>query len=95
MDLFYNYCRSKQLRPKTMQTYRQGLQLFELWLKGQGIVDVTEICEMTIREYILNLQERGKYAYSIWNEKYVRNNNKIISQMQSPPSAHASSGYCA
>lgn len=62
MDLFYNYCRSKQLRPKTMQTYRQGLQLFELWLKGQGIGDVTEICEMTIRGYILNLQERGKYA---------------------------------
>jgi len=62
MELFYTYCRSKQLRPKTMQAYRQGLELFAAWLQQQGIEHVTEIREMTIRSYILNLQERGKYA---------------------------------
>jgi len=59
LELFSNYCRSRQLRPRTMQTYRQSIRLFAAWLRGR---DVEEIHEMTIRDYILDLQERGKYA---------------------------------
>ena len=31
--LFMDYCRSKQLRPKTMASYEQTLKLFSRWLK--------------------------------------------------------------
>ena len=62
LELFSNYCRSRQLRPRTMQTYRQSIRLFAAWLREREIEDVEEIHEMTIRDYILDLQERGKYA---------------------------------
>ena len=45
-----------------MQTYRQSIRLFAAWLRERDIEDVEEIHEMTIRDYILDLQERGKYA---------------------------------
>ena len=31
--MFMDYCRSKQLRPKTMASYEQTLKLFSRWLK--------------------------------------------------------------
>ena len=31
--MFMDYCRSKQLRPKTMDSYEQTLKLFSRWLK--------------------------------------------------------------
>ena len=65
IPLFLDYCRSKQLRPKTMQSYEQSLRLFTGWLEEEGDVQkVSEIKEMTIRRYILKLQSRGKYAVS-------------------------------
>ena len=33
ITLFLNYCRSKQLRPKTLQSYEQTLALFAKWLR--------------------------------------------------------------
>ena len=65
IPLFLDYCRSKQLRPKTMQSYEQSLRLFTGWLEAEGdVLKVSEIKEMTIRRYILELQSRGKYAVS-------------------------------
>ena len=55
-------CRSRQLRPKTMISYEQTLKLFSLWIEEQkGIFKVEDIKEKHIREYIIELQTRGKY----------------------------------
>ena len=58
------YCRSRQLRKKTMDSYEQGLRLFERWSQEQmGIDDVSRITEAVIRRYINDLTERGKYTF--------------------------------
>ena len=58
------YCRSRQLRKKTMDSYEQGLRLFERWSQEQmGIDDVSKITEAVIRRYINDLMERGKYTF--------------------------------
>ena len=59
-EYMYN-CRSRKLRPKTMQSYEQSLRLFERWCKEQmNIYDAKEITEGVIRRYINAIQERGK-----------------------------------
>ena len=61
--LFLDYCRSKELRPKTMHSYEQALRLFMIWVQEkEGIEEVEQVQEMTVRSYILSLQSRGKYA---------------------------------
>ena len=63
ISVFLNYCRSKQLRPKTIRSYEQALLLFARWMrKSEGVGMVEQVCEMTVRDYILYLQERGKYT---------------------------------
>ena len=58
------YCRSKQLRAKTMGSYEQTLRLFERWCaEMMNIHLVTDVTEGVIRHYITDLQERGKYSY--------------------------------
>ena len=43
------YCRSRQLRPKTMNSYEQGLRLFERWCQEQmGVNDGSKITENII-----------------------------------------------
>ena len=61
---FMLYCRSTQLREKTMLSYEQTLRLFEKWCKEeQGITSVDKVNENVIRRYIFDLQERGKYTF--------------------------------
>ena len=63
IDEYMYYCRSRQLRPKTMNSYEQTLRLFERWcLDEEDITEPTEVRESTIRKYICSLQERGKYT---------------------------------
>ena len=51
--LFMDYCMSKQLRPKTLQSYEQALKLFARWLRDEmGIEDVDDVKEPHIRSYI-------------------------------------------
>ena len=58
------YCRSRQLRAKTLNSYEQALRLFERWCKEQmSIDDVSKITDSVIRRYINDLQERGKYTF--------------------------------
>lgn len=53
ITLFLNYCRSKQLRPKMLQSYEQTLALFAKWLReSEKIEEVDQIREITIREYM-------------------------------------------
>lgn len=52
--LFMDYCMSKQLRPKTMKSYEQALQLFARWLREEmEIDDVEDVKEPHIRSYTL------------------------------------------
>ena len=68
------YCRSRQLREKTMNSYEQSLRLFERWCREQmGIDDVSKITENIIRRYINDLQERGKYTFYSNDSAAVRN----------------------
>ncbi len=61
---FMLYCRSTQLREKTMLSYEQALRLFEKWCQEeQGISTVDKVNENVIRRYIFDLQERGKYTF--------------------------------
>ena len=58
------FCRSRQLREKTMNSYEQALRLFEKWCKESlEIETVDKITENVIRRYINELQERGKYTF--------------------------------
>lgn len=64
IEEFMIYCKSKQLRAKTMASYEQALRLFERWcMNTMQLHLVTEITEPVIRHYITDLQERGKYSY--------------------------------
>ena len=64
IDEFMVYCRSRQLREKTMLSYEQTLRLFERWCREQlNIEEVDKVTENMIRCYINDLQERGKYSF--------------------------------
>ena len=64
LDEFMLFCRSKQLREKTLNSYEQTLRLFERWcFEELGIERVDAVTEGTVRRYITNLMERGKYSF--------------------------------
>ena len=69
------YCRSRQLREKTMNSYEQALRLFERWCQEQmNIDDVSKITDSMIRKYINDLQERGKYTF--YNNDKKKDSNR-------------------
>ena len=60
------YCRSTQLREKSMASYEQTLRLFERWCAEElRIFTVDKVTEPVIRKYINDLQERGKYTFYV------------------------------
>lgn len=63
--LYMDDCHSRQLRPKTMQSYEQALRLFNSWVgERHGVTQVEEVKDVHIRSYINDLQTRGKYTFS-------------------------------
>ena len=69
IDEYMVYCRSKQLRERTMSSYEQTLRLFERWCReNMGIDTVDKVTESIVRRYINDLQDRGKYAFYV-NDK--------------------------
>lgn len=63
---FMIYCRSTQLRDRTMYSYEQTLRLFERWCSDEHkIYSVDKVTENLIRRYITDLQERGKYTFYV------------------------------
>ena len=65
-DEFMLYCRSTQLREKTMSSYEQTLHLFGRWCADElKIYSVEKITENVIRKYIDDLQTRGKYTFYV------------------------------
>ena len=64
IDEFMVFCRSRQLREKTMTSYEQTLRLFQRWCaERMKIQTVDKVSESVIRRYINDLQERGKYSF--------------------------------
>ena len=72
--LFMDYCNSKQLRPKTLLSYEQTMQLFTRWLKDEMDIDeVEDVKEPHIRAYIVDLQKRGKYTFCADDKSAAKN----------------------
>ena len=75
IDEFMVYCQSKQLRPKSMQSYEQALRLFQRWcLDTRKIENVDEVKENDVRRYITDVQQRGKYTFYV-NDKQKKTNH--------------------
>ena len=84
-SLYMEYCRSKQLRQRTMMSYEQTIKLFIRWLKEvEGIDHVEQIREATIRHYILELQSRGKYTFYADVKQESTNNPKSRRDYRKP-----------
>lgn len=63
IDEYMYYCQSRRLRPKTLTSYEQTLRLFERWAREEEKLESpSEVREQTIRHYICDIQERGKYS---------------------------------
>ena len=61
---YMTHCNSRQLRQRTLISYEQTLQLFALWLqKTSHVTAVEAVREAHLRQYILDLQSRGKYTF--------------------------------
>ena len=71
---FMVYCRSTQLREKSMASYEQALRLFERWCAEElRIFTVDKVTEPVLRKYINNLQERGKYTFYVNDQSKKKN----------------------
>ena len=74
IDEFMVYCQSKQLRPKSMQSYEQALRLFERWCKEERHIEaVDKVKEADIRHYLKDVQQRGKYTVYVSDKKKQTN----------------------
>lgn len=63
VDDFMNYCDYKGLSKKSMKSYEQTLRLFIRYLKDEcNIANTGDIKEQTIKNYLANIKERGKYT---------------------------------
>ncbi len=66
IDEFMVYCRSTQLRERSMKSYEQTLRLFERWcMEEMNITAVDKVTEPVIRRDITDLQTRGKYTFAL------------------------------
>ncbi|WP_053957137.1 tyrosine-type recombinase/integrase [Inediibacterium massiliense] len=63
IDDFMIYCESKNLAKKTMMSYEQTLKLFSKYLEYEkNIINIKQVDEKILREYINYTKERGKYT---------------------------------
>ena len=69
--MFMEYCRSKQLRAKTMASYEQTLKLFARWLwERYDIENADEVKEPHIRSYTLS-RILGHSSVSVSEKAYL------------------------
>ncbi len=74
IDEYLYYCQSRRLRPKTLISYEQTLRLFERWAReNEEIESPIEVREQTIRKYICEIQNRGKYTFCACEEQLSKN----------------------
>lgn len=61
---FMTHCQTKGLSKKTMLSYEQTIKLFAKYVADNyKITDAKKVTEDMIRDYIKNLQKRGKYTF--------------------------------
>ena len=90
---FMVYCRSTQLREKSMASYEQTLRLFERWCADElRIFTVDKVTEPVIRKYINDLQERGKYTFYVNDQSKKKNytscHDRILSAIRATKKVH-------
>ncbi|MFJ7933777.1 phage integrase N-terminal SAM-like domain-containing protein [Sporosarcina sp. NPDC096371] len=72
---FLLHCESKNLSEKTLKLYIQSLKLFLVYLwRKHKIEDLEKVKPAHIRQYVMYVQERGKYTI-VGNEKSRKFNN--------------------
>jgi len=75
IDDFMNYCQSKNLSRKTTKSYEQSLRLFARYLESnEKITDATKVNSKIFRDYIIFIQERGKYSVVVEENSKKLNN---------------------
>lgn len=94
MEDFLSYCHSKGLSQKTIFSYDQTLKLFCKYLEEEcGIKDASLVKEQHIRDYILYLQERGKYTVVVKEESKRFNNPQGRPDVNKPVSKTTINNY--
>ncbi len=94
IDEFMVYCRSTQLREKSMKSYEQTLRLFERWcMEEMNITAVDKVTEPVIRRYITDLQTRGKYTFYAKEEQKKTNNPDRRRDFRKPISVATINNY--
>ncbi|MGG7201075.1 tyrosine-type recombinase/integrase [Clostridium butyricum] len=72
---FMEYCNLKGLSRKTMKSYEATLKLFSKFIDEEfQIMEVSDIKDKHIKEYIKFTKERGKYSYVSDDKSIVLNN---------------------
>ena len=61
-EMFMEHCAAKGLAVKTIASYEQTLRLFIQYLDAQHIDRTEQITHTVIRNYIRQIQQRGKYT---------------------------------
>lgn len=91
---FMLYCRTTQLREKSMKAYEQTLRLFERWCQEQlDITTVDKVTESVIRRYIDDLRTRGKYTFYANDGQKATNNPDRRRDFRKPISASTINNY--
>ncbi len=94
IDEFMVYCRSTQLREKTMLSYEQALRLFERWCgESMSILTVDKVTEPVIRRYITDLQDRGKYTFYAQDKQKETNHPDRRRDFRKPVSVTTINNY--
>ena len=68
INLYLEYGMSKQLRERSLQSYEQTLRLFAAWIREQGVSEIEEIKDATIRKYKQTEKRHEEGAFCAGNE---------------------------
>jgi len=58
-------CKTRNLRPETIRTYRRQLRLFHAYAADAGLVNLEQVTTQTLRAYLVGLHDRGLRPASI------------------------------
>ena len=77
LDRFLNYCRIKNLRPKTVKTYQENYHRFYEFIKNNTIYEtINELTQADVNEYTLYLKDKGMRETSV--NSYLRGLRAIL-----------------
>lgn len=75
LEDFMTYCVNKNLSKKTLKSYESSLRLFFKFLEEEyGIIELKQVQEKHIKNYMEWTKERGKYSF-VTNPKTLTTNN--------------------